>query len=198
MLVAYARTSTTNYAASFAVQQVALMAAGCDKSFAEQTGAIGARPQLEAALEWVRDGDTLVTCKLDRLARSTADLVKIIERLDAKGASLRILDFGGAELDTKSPTGRLILTVLGAIAQFERELLMERQLDGIKKAKEEGKYKGRVPTARRQASKIEAMRREGHRAEDIAKALSISRASVFRVLRQAGLTAASTPAPAAG
>jgi DNA invertase Pin-like site-specific DNA recombinase len=195
MLVAYARTSTTDQAASFEAQQVALTAAGCEKTFAEQTSAIGARPQLEAALDWVRDGDTLVACKLDRLARSTADLLKIIERLDAKGAGLRILDFGGAALDTKAPTSRLMLTVLSAIAQFERELMLERQKDGIAKAKLEGKYKGRVPTARRQAKAIVEMRREGHRPDAIAAALSISRASVFRQLRQAGLTA--PPAPSA-
>ena len=151
MLIAYARTSTVDQAASIEAQQVALTAAGCEKIFVEQTSAIGARPQLEAALDWLREGDVLVVTKLDRLARSVRDLLRIIDRVSAKGASLRILDFGGGIVDTASATSRLTLNVLGAVGEFERDMMLERQRIGIAKAKAEGKYQGRVPTARQKS-----------------------------------------------
>jgi DNA invertase Pin-like site-specific DNA recombinase len=123
--------------------------------------------------------------KLDRLARSVANLVDITRRLEAKGVALRVLDMG---LDTATPQGRLMLNVLGSIAQFERELMLERQREGIARAKAEGKYKGRVPTAQRQAARAIAMRQAGQKPEAIAKELGISRASVFRVLKTAPCT----------
>ena len=103
MLVAYARTSTIDQMASIEAQQAALKAAGCERTIVEQASAVGPRPQLEAALDWLREGDVLVVTKLDRLARSVRDLLKIIERIEAKGASLRILDFGGGIVDTGPP-----------------------------------------------------------------------------------------------
>ena len=106
---------------------------------------VAQRPQLEAALDYLRDGDVLVITKLDRLARSVADLVAIGERLEAKGVALKVLD---QAIDTSTPTGRLMFNMLGSIAQFERELMLERQREGIARAKAAGKYKGRKPTAR--------------------------------------------------
>lgn len=99
--------------------------------------------------------------------------------------ALRVLDMG---LDTATPQGRLMLNVLGSIAQFERELMLERQREGIARAKAEGKYKGRVPTAQRQAARVMSMRQEGQKPEAIASELGISRASVFRVLKAASGT----------
>ncbi len=189
MLIAYARTSTVDQAASIEAQQTALTAAGCEKIFVEQTSAIGARPQLEAALDWLREGDVLVVTKLDRLARSVRDLLRIIDRVSAKGASLRILDFGGGIVDTASATSRLTLNVLGAVGEFERDMMLERQRIGIAKAKAEGKYQGRVPTARQKSGEVIAMRKNGQKPETIAAALNVSRASVFRILKEAGLTA---------
>lgn len=182
MLIAYARTSTTDQAAGLEAQLAAVTAAGCTKVFREQISAIGPRPQLEAAIEFAREGDTLVVTKLDRLARSVADLLAIIARLDKKGVSLRILDFGGSAIDTKGPTGKLLLTLVGAIGEFERGLMLERQRHGIARAKERGEYKGRAPTARRQAPEIIKRRAAGEKPTAIASALGISRASVFRVL----------------
>jgi DNA invertase Pin-like site-specific DNA recombinase len=101
------------------------------------------RTQLEAANDYAREGDTLVDTKLDRLARSVAHLIVIGERLDAKGVSLKVLE---QAIDTSTSTGRLMFNMLGAIAQFERELMLERQREGVAKAKAEGKYKGRSPT----------------------------------------------------
>ena len=96
-------------------------------------------------------GDTLVVTTLSLFARSISDLWKNVEKLDAKGVSFQILDIN---LDTSTPTGKLLLTMLGAVYQFEREIPLERQLVGIAKAKQEGKFKGLVPTAKRKSGDI--------------------------------------------
>jgi DNA invertase Pin-like site-specific DNA recombinase len=184
MVIGYARTSTADQDAGLEAQERDLKAAGCRKVFAEQVSSVGPRPKLSAALDYLREGDTLVVTRPDRLARSTANLLAIVEEVEAKGAHLRILSFGSETLDTGSPTSRLMLTILGAVAEFERGLMLERQREGIAKAKEEGKYRGRVPTARRQAGEIARMHREGKRADEIADALGIGRSSVFRVLKE--------------
>lgn len=133
----------------------------------------------------MQKGDTLVVTKLDRLARSVADLVQIMARLNAKGVALRIL---GMNLDTSTPTGKLMVNLLGFIAEFERELMLERQREGIVKAKADGKYKGRVPTAQRKAGEIVRLRDEGRTVPQIVAATGIQRSSVFRILKDAGKT----------
>lgn len=189
-LIGYARTSTIEQTAGLGAQLAALQEHGCTKLYQEQTSAVGNRPELERAIDYSRDGDTLVCTKLDRLARSVSDLLKIIERLEAKGVSLRILDFGGSALDTKGPTGKLMLTLIGAIGQFERELMLERQRAGIAAAKAEGKYKGRAPTARGQATTVMELHRDGVKPNGIADALNMSRSSVFRILKEGKASAA--------
>ena len=130
------------------------------RSSAEQVSAVSPdREELEAAIEFAREGDVLVCTKLDRLARSVPHLCEIGKRLDAKKVGLKVLD---QAIDTTTPTGRLMFNMLGAIAQFERELTRERMLVGIAKAKAEGKYKGRAPTARSKASEIRQAARRGH------------------------------------
>jgi DNA invertase Pin-like site-specific DNA recombinase len=159
MNIGYARTSTVEQGASFEAQQTQLKAAGCEKVFREQVSAVSPeREQLEAALEYAREGDVLVVTKLDRLARSVPHLCEIGKRLDAKGVGLKVLD---QAIDTTTPTGRLMFNMLGAIAQFERELIRERMIVGIAKAKAEGKYRGRAPTARAQADKVKQLRAAG-------------------------------------
>ena len=181
-LVGYARTSTTDQKAGLEAQLRDLEQAGCTKVFREEVSSVATnRPQLAAVLEWVRDGDTLVVTKLDRLARSVADLVSITAALKAKGAGLRIL---AMNLDTATPTGKLMLNLLGSIAEFERELMLERQREGIAKAKAEGKYEGRQPTARAKAKDVIRMRTEGKSVSDMVAALGISRASIFRILAE--------------
>jgi DNA invertase Pin-like site-specific DNA recombinase len=143
---------------------------------------VAVREQLSAALDFVREGDTLVVTKIDRLARSTADLLGIVAKLEAKQVALRVLDFGGSEVDTRSPTGRMLLTMFGAVAEFERAIMLERQRAGIAKAKAEGRYRGRAPTARAKALKVRELRATGMGASAIATALSISRASVYRII----------------
>ena len=148
MLIGYARTSTVEQVAGFEAQVRELKATGAKKIFREQISSAASRAQLEAAIDYCREGDTLVVTKLDRLARSVRDLCRIIDELKAKDAGLRILNMN---FDTASPTGKMMLTILGSIAEFEREIMLERQREGIAKAHSEGKYKGRAPTARAKA-----------------------------------------------
>lgn len=182
-VVGYARTSTVEQQAGLGAQERDLQDAGCTKLFSETVSSVANhRPQLEAALDYVREGDTLVVTKLDRLARSVADLVAITSRLNEKGVALRIL---AMNLDTATPTGKLMINLLGSIAEFERELMLERQREGIAKAKAEGKYKGRAPTARQKSVDVIRMKSEGKTVEAIVQELKVSRSSVFRILRDA-------------
>lgn len=181
-IVGYARTSTTDQKAGLEAQLRDLSAAGASRIFQEELSSVATkRPELERALDYVREGDTLIVTKLDRLARSVADLVAITETLRTKGVALRILSMN---LDTATPTGKLMLNLLGSIAEFERELMLERQREGIAKAKAEGKYKGRAPTARAKAEDVLRLKAGGMTADAIATKLGIGRASVFRILHQ--------------
>jgi DNA invertase Pin-like site-specific DNA recombinase len=179
MQIGYARSSTVDQEAGFQAQIKSLKAAGCDKVFSEKVSSVAQREKLEAALDYVRDGDTLVVTKLDRLARSVAHLVAIGEQLEAKGVALKVLE---QAIDTSTSSGRLMFNMLGAIAQFERELMLERQREGIAKAKAEGKYKGRAPTARAKAPQVLRLHGEGIGPTEIAKRIGIGRASVYRIL----------------
>jgi DNA invertase Pin-like site-specific DNA recombinase len=179
MQIGYARSSTIDQEAGYQAQIKTLNAAGCEKVFSEKVSSVGQRDQLEAALDYAREGDSLVVTKLDRLARSVFHLVAIGERLEAKGVALKVLE---QAIDTSTSTGRLMFNMLGAIAQFERELMLERQREGVAKAKADGKYKGRAPTARAKAPEVQRLRKEGVGPTGIAKRLQISRASVYRIL----------------
>jgi DNA invertase Pin-like site-specific DNA recombinase len=181
MQIGYARTSTVEQEAGLEAQHRDLTAAGAEKLFSEQTSSVGPRPQLDAALDYLRDRDVFIVTKPDRLARSVADLCAIVKRIEAKRASLRILAMG---IDTGTPTGRLMLNVLSSVAQFEREVMLERQREGIRKAKGEGRYKGRAPTARAKAAEIVKLASEGWTREKIAGELEVGVASVYRVLRE--------------
>jgi len=181
-IVGYARTSTIDQIAGYEAQVRDLKNAGADQIYKEQVSSVGQRDKLEAALQYVRSGDTFVVTKLDRLARSTAHLLKIVDRLEERDVSLRILDFGGSEVDTKSATGKLMLTMFSAMAQFEREMMLERQREGIEKAKKAKKYKGRKPTVRKRADEIKKLKEQGMGATAIAKELGVGRASVYRYL----------------
>ncbi len=180
MIVGYARTSTTEQIAGLEAQERDLRQAGADRLFSEQTSSVGERKALETALDFVREGDTLVVTRLDRLARSVAHLVEIVERLNAKKVGLRILAMG---IDTSTATGKLMLQVVGAVAEFERSMMLERQREGIAKARAEGRYKGRKPTAREKADEIIRLAGEGLTRQAIAEELGIGIASVYRVLR---------------
>ncbi|PVA10835.1 DNA invertase [Pelagivirga sediminicola] len=181
MLIGYARTSTLDQKAGYEGQLRDLERVGCEKVFKEQVSSVDVRKrqELESAIDQLRGGDTLIVTKLDRLARSVTHLLEVLQRVQDKRASLRILD---TNIDTSTPTGKLMLTVLGSVAAFEREIMLERQREGIAKAKAAGKYKGRKPTARAKADEVKRLRKEGIGATEIANRLGIGRASVYRIL----------------
>ena len=122
---------------------------------------------------------TLIVTKLDRLARSVRHLGEIVDALDRKKVGLRVLDLG---LDTSNATGKLMLNVLGAVAQFEREMMLERQREGIAKAKAEGKYRGRTPSARFKEAEVLCLLAAGMPKAEIARKVGISERSVYRLL----------------
>ena len=182
-LVGYARVSSTDQ--SVDLQREQLEAAGCERVFAETGSGKTAdnRPALQEALSWVRDGDVLVVTRLDRLARSIGDLDRIAHQLREKRVGLRALQQGG-QFDTTSATGELMFGILGLFAQFELALRKERQLEGIAKAKEEGRYKGRKPTV--PVDEVRRLASEGLNPSQIARQLKIGRASVYRALEKPG------------
>ena len=182
-IVGYGRTSTAEQSAGLEAQIAELEAAGCTRIFSEQvSGADTARPELQAALDWVRAGDVFVVTKPERLARNVIDLLGIVERLRAKGVTVRIL---AMHLDTGNPTSNLILTILAGVGSWEREIMLERQRAGIAKAKAEGRYRGRSPTARAKTPEVMQMKAEGKTVAQIASSVGISRASVYRAFAEA-------------
>jgi DNA invertase Pin-like site-specific DNA recombinase len=183
MLIGYARTSTQDQKYSLEAQVEELKAAGCERLYQEEVSSVDSqRVELENALDYIREGDVLVVKKLDRLARSVADTVKIIERLEAKKAGLKILNM---KIDTTTPEGRLQFNLFAAIAQFEREVMLERQKVGIAKAKADGKYKGRKPTSDDKKAEILKLAAQGNMTkEEIRKAVNVGIATVYRVLKE--------------
>lgn len=178
-LVGYARVSSVGQ--TLAVQLDKLK--HCDKIFQEKrSGTSGKRPQLDACLEYVREGDTLAVTRLDRLARSTLHLCQIAADLESKQVNLQVLD---QNINTSDATGRLLFNMLGAIAQFETELRAERQMDGIQKAKERGvKFGKRKKLSPEQVVELQNRRREGVLIKTLMKDYDISKASVYRYLAQ--------------
>jgi DNA invertase Pin-like site-specific DNA recombinase len=178
MWLVYARVSSAGQ--SLDAQLEALSAAGCDKVFSEKVSgtSTNGRDALADALDFVRERDTLVVTRLDRLARSVGDLFAIIERLSQKQVSFRCLQQSG--VDTDSSTGRLTLAILGAVAAFETDIRRERQLESIERAKAAGVYKGRRPSIDR--DHVRSLHAEGFGATEIAKRLKIGRAGVYRAL----------------
>jgi DNA invertase Pin-like site-specific DNA recombinase len=186
MLIGYARTSTVEQHAGFEAQLVELEAYGCERVYKEQVSAVATRIQLEAAIDMLRSGDKLVVTKLDRLARSVAHMGDILQQIEAKGAGLVILSLGSERVDTSTATGKLVLNMMVSVAQFEREMMKERQVEGVRRAKAEGKYKGRVPKAMNQADKVKALVEAGVTRVQIQEQLNISKASYYRCLKACG------------
>jgi DNA invertase Pin-like site-specific DNA recombinase len=180
-IVGYARTSTAEQDAGLEAQRRDLTLAGCTRIFEEKVSSVAPRTKLTEALAWVRAGDALVVTKIDRLARSLTELLRIAEDLERRGIELRVL----ATPALTGPTGKLMLSVIGAVAEFERTIMLERQREGIAAAKAAGRYKGRAPTARRQADEIRRLAADGLTKAAIAVQLGVSQRSVFRVLQGA-------------
>ena len=182
MIIGYARTSTTDQQAGFDAQLVELEAYGCERTYKEQVSAVASRDELDRAIDMLREGDKLVVTKLYRLARNVTHMGELLQTIESKGAGLVILSLGSETIDTSTATGKLILNMMVAVSQFEREMMKERQVEGIKRAKAEGKYKGRVPTAMRQADKVKTLVDAGLGRQQIMDQLSISKASYYRCL----------------
>lgn len=182
----YARTSSADQIAGLEEQIKTLESAGCRKVYREHASAVGHREQFDRLMERLEEGDTLTVTKMDRLARSIGKLLAIVEELEQRGVALMILDFNkGESVNTGTPTGKLMLTMMGAFAEFERGMMLERQKAGIEKAKRDGKYTGRKPTAMNKADTITKLDAEGMTRPAIAARLQISERSVYRALRLA-------------
>lgn len=177
-VVGYARVSSAGQ--SLEVQIDNLRNAGCEKIFSEKQSGTSAtnRMALQEALEWLREGDALVVTRLDRLARSGKDLHNIIDQLSVKKVGFQCLQQGA--VDTTTSMGKLVLGILGAVAEFETDIRKERQREGIEKAKKRGVYKGR-PTSI-DADKVRELKASGMGGAAIAKEMEIGRASVYRLL----------------
>lgn len=175
--IGYARVSTADQDCS--IQEAALKAAGCDLIRSEKRSAasLKGRTELGDILDFIHEGDTLVVTRIDRLARSLNDLLRVAERLQEKGANLRALE---QPVDTSTASGRAFFGMLGVFAQFETELRKERQMEGIAKAKAEGRYRGRPPTVN--GAEIRRLRAEGVRPSEIARRLNVARSSVYVAL----------------
>lgn len=178
-LVGYARVSSVGQSLDIQLDKLK----HCERIFQEKkSGTNNKRPRLEACLEFVRDGDTLVVTRLDRLARSTLHLCQIAEELARKGVNLQVLD---QSIDTGDATGRLLFHMLGAIAQFETELRSERQIDGIQKAKEQGvKFGAQPKLSTKQIEELRARRQEGALIKTLMAEYGLSKASVYRYLAE--------------
>lgn len=182
MLVGYARVSTVEQ--NLDRQLVAFEENNVEKVFQDKaSGKNTDRPQLQAMLDFVREGDTVIVTELARLGRDTKDLLTIIDQLQAKGVEFRSLK---DNIDTNTPTGRLMLTMLSAIGQFERECILERQREGIAIAKEQGKYKGRQAKELPQFEELygKYLAREIPSKTELAKLLGISRVTLDRRIKE--------------
>lgn len=175
--IGYARVSTADQDYDGQVER--LKAEGCTTIRKEKVSGANrdGRDELAAILDFLRPGDEVVVTRLDRLGRSTRDVLNIVHECDLRGASLTVLE---PHVSTRGDTGRIVLTVLGMVAEMERGFIKARQRDGIAKAKEAGVYKGgkrRIDT-----EKVKKMKTEGKGPTEIAKALGVSRMQVHRIL----------------
>jgi DNA invertase Pin-like site-specific DNA recombinase len=176
-VIGYARVSTVDQ--DISIQRAALKVAGCEVIRAEKRSgtSTAGREELQTVLDFLRKGDVLMVTRIDRLARSIGDLQDIVRTVRARGASLKATE---QPIDTSTPAGKCFLDMLGVFVEFETNLRRERQLEGIARAKAEGVYKGRPASI--DAAKVRAMKAKGMGATEIAKALKIGRASVYRAL----------------
>jgi DNA invertase Pin-like site-specific DNA recombinase len=181
-LIGYQRVSTDDQDAQ--LQDDALTAAGCARIFTDTaSGKNLDRPELTAALDYLRPGDTLVVWKLDRFARSLIDLVTTVDKLRDRGVGFKVLTGALANIDTNTPDGRLMLQVIGAMAEFERSLIVERTRAGLAAARAQGRVGGRRPAI--DADKLaaaKARRAKGESVTRIAEALNVGRATLYRAL----------------
>ncbi len=176
-MIGYARVSSASQSTD--IQVAKLKEAGCSVIRSEKVSgrSLDRRSELETVMDFIQAGDTLVVTKLDRLGRSTRDVLNLVHELEQRGASLRVLE---PAIDTSGPMGKVVLTVLGMVSEMELGFIRERQKDGIEKAKAEGRYKGRPVTLA--ASEVQRLKSEGLGATEIARRLNCSRSAIYKVL----------------
>jgi DNA invertase Pin-like site-specific DNA recombinase len=179
-LIGYARVSSVGQ--SLDVQMDKLRAYGCDEIFKEKrSGTTADRPELKQCRKYLRKGDTLVITKLDRLARSTFHLTQIADELSSKNIELVVLD---QNIDTSTPTGKLLFNVLASISEFETAIRSERQMEGILKARENGVQFGRRPKiTEEQINQMRQQRQDGVLIKELMSEYDLSKASVYRLLK---------------
>lgn len=193
-LIGYSRVSTVDQ--DPALQLDALKAYGVERLYVDQaSGATTARPELAAALKFLRRGDVLVVWRLDRLGRSTADLLALVAELERAGVELRSLTEG---IDTRSPGGRLVFTIFAALAEFEREIIRERTRAGLAAARARGRRGGRpAKMTPERARAALTMQRQGHSQGEIARVFNVSQTAVSRALVRARAALDQSPGPPA-
>ena len=179
-IVGYARVSSVGQ--SLDVQVEKLTEYGCEKIYKEKrSGTTADRPELKSSLDYVREGDTLVITKLDRLARSTFHLTQIVNGLEKKGVDFVVID---QQIDTSTPTGKLLFNVLASIAEFETQIRKERQVEGISKAKEKGvKFGAKPKLTETQIQEMSSKRKSGVLIKDLMSQYGLSKASVYRLIQ---------------
>lgn len=177
--IGYARVNTTSQ--DLEIQQAKLKAAGCEIIRAETSSGASrdGRTELATVLEFLREGDELVVHRLDRLGRSTRDVLNLVHELDAKGASLRVLE---PEVTTAGDMGRMVITILGMVADMELKFIRDRQRAGIDAAKDKGVYKGRQKRVDDDA--IRRLASDGLPKAQIARDLGVSRMTIYRALEK--------------
>ena len=174
----YARVSTTDQDLTVQIEALAPFTDMIREE--KQSGtSLKNRSELRTILDFIHEGDVLVVTRIDRLARSVADLSAIVKELMDKGASLEVTE---QNIDTNTATGKAFLQMLGVFAEFETNIRRERQLEGIAKAKQEGKYRGRKKSIDREA--VKKLQQEGKGPAAIAKELGVARSSVYRLLEE--------------
>ena len=176
--VGYARVSSSGQDLQVQLDKLK----GCDKVFKEKRSGVDAgRPELKRCLEYLSEGDTLLVTKLDRLARSTSDLYRIVSQLTGKGVEFKVLD--DPAIDTSSRTGKLVMGILALIGEFENDIRHERQMDGIAKAKDRGVKFGRKPLLVAETiHRVRKLRKAGKTVPEIMRQTALTKASVYRAL----------------
>ncbi|CAM5681421.1 recombinase family protein [Mycolicibacterium aubagnense] len=186
-IVGYVRVSTLDQNTERQLDGIALDKRFEDKASGKDTN----RPQLKAMLAHVREGDELVVHSMDRLARSLVDLRRLVDELTSKGVRVRFVKEGLKFGDVSDPCATLMLSVMGAVAEFERALLLERQREGIAIAKVKGVYKGRKPSlTAEQAADVARRLADGESATALADEFKVSRATVYNARKAAAETGA--------